>query len=289
MTNKSCLNTIKQKYDALTPVEKKIADYILAESRQVISMPISDFAENAGVVKSAIIRCCRTLGFGGYSEMKLALAMELSKNKQLGFVPYIDKNDNVPTILEKVFSANVKTLHDTAEELDIETLEKVVDAIDRARLVYIYGIGTSAVIASDFQYRLTQVGYTAVCFTDVPSMKVSTLNIKKGDLAFGVSNSGQTLATTDALSLAREMGATTACITGFPDSLITRICDLPLVISSDEIQYPIEAISSRIAQISVLDSIVISLSARHYSDAKKRAEKTKEFVDRGRYITKNND
>ena len=289
MANRSCLITIKQKYNTLTPVEKKIADYIVSNSHSVISMSVSDFAENAGVVKSAIIRCCKTLGFDGYSEMKISLAMELSKNKQLGFVPYIDKNDNARGIVEKVFSANVKTLHDTAEKIDIGTLEKIVDAIDKANVIYIYGIGTSAVIASDFQYRLTQVGYTAICFTDVPSMKVSTLNIKKGDFAFGVSNSGQTTATADALTLAREMGAQTACITSYPDSYITKICDLPLVISSDEIQYPIEAISSRIAQISVLDSIVISLSARDYDNALLRMAKTKEFVDRGRYITKTND
>lgn len=286
MKKRSCFTAIKQKYDSLTPVEKKIADYILTESQSVISMPVAEFAENAGVVKSAIIRCCKTLGFEGYSELKISLAMELSKNKQLGFVPYIDKCDSVHGIVEKVFSANVKTLHDTAEEINISTVEKVVEAIDKSNIIYIYGIGTSAVIASDFQYRLTQVGYTAICFTDVPSMKVSTLNIKKGDLAFGVSNSGSTTATTDALSLAKEMGAATACITSFPDSPITKICDYPLVISSDEIQYPIEAISSRIAQISLLDSIIISLSSKHYDDALERAQKTKDFVDRGRYITK---
>ena len=191
-------------------------------------------------------------------------------------------------IVEKVFSANVKTLHDTADELNISTVEKIVDVIDSSNVIYVYGIGTSAIIAADFQYRLTQIGYTAICFTDVPSMKVSTLNIKEGDFAFGVSNSGQTVATTDALTLAKEMGAKTACITGFPDSLITKICDLPLVISSEEIQYPIEAISSRIAQISVLDSIIISLSARHFEDAVNRSKRTREFVDSGRYITKNN-
>ena len=289
MKQKSCLAVIKQKYEALTPVEKKIADYILAENQKVISMPVAEFAENAGVVKSAIIRCCKSLGFDGYSELKLSLAMEISKNKQLGFVPYIGEDDSTADIFGKVVSANVKTLHDTAEELDVNVLDKVVSAIDSAGVIYIYGIGTSAVIASDFQYRLTQVGYTAICFTDVPSMKVSTLNIKEGDVAFGVSSSGQTTATIDALTLAKERGALTACITSYPDSRITKICDLPLVISSDEIQYPIEAISSRIAQISVLDSIIISLSSRHYDDAQKRAQLTREFVNRGRYITKNND
>lgn len=288
MKNRSCLTTIKQKYDILTPVEKKIADYILSQSEAVISMSIAEFAENAGVVKSAIIRCCKTLGFDGYSAMKLSLAMELSKNKQLNFVPYIDKKDGVEDILEKIFSANVKTLHDTAEEIDKDALGKAVDMIDRAGVIYIYGIGTSAALANDFQYRLTQVGYTAICFTDVPSMKVSTLNIKPGDVAFGISNSGQTVATIDALVLAKEMGAATVCLTGYPDSRITKVCDCPLVISTDEIQYPVEAISARIAHISVLDTIVISLSARHYTDAVTRAEKTRDFVNRGRYITKEN-
>ncbi len=289
MKNKSCFAAIKQKYAVLTPVEKKIADYIISDSQSVISMSISDFAENAGVVKSAIIRCCKTLGFDGYSSLKLSLAMELSKNRQLNFVPYIDESDSVQKVLEKVFSANVKTLHDTAEEVDVNMLERVVDLIDKANVIYIYGIGTSAVIASDFQYRLTQVGYTAICFTDVPSMKVSTLNIKKGDLAFGVSNSGQTTATVDALVLAKEMGAGTACITSFPDSRLANVCDCSLAVFSDEIQYPIEAVSSRIAQISLLDAITISLSVRHYNDAVERAKKTREFVDRGRYVTKNND
>lgn len=288
MKNRSCLASVKQKYDKLTPVEKKIADYILSQSEAVISMSIAEFAENAGVVKSAIIRCCKTLGFDGYSEMKLSLAMELSKNKQLNFVPYIDENDSVAGILEKIFSANVKTLHDTAEEIDRDMLARVVDLIDGANIIYIYGIGTSAALANDFQYRLTQVGYTAICFTDVPSMKVSTLNIRKGDVAFGISNSGQTVATIDALLLAGEMGAETVCLTGYPDSRITRVCDYPLVISTDEIQYPVEAISARIAHISVLDTIVISLSARHYSDAVMRAEKTREFVNRGRLLTKEN-
>jgi len=288
MNNRSCLTSIQQKYSTLTPVEKKIADYILSSADAVISMSIADLAENAGVVKSAIIRCCKSLGFEGYAQMKLSLAMELSKNKQLNFIPYIEQEDGTEQILEKIFSANIKTLYDTEDALDRAALSDIVEHIDHSGIIYIYGIGTSAALASDFQYRLTQVGYTAICFTDVPSMKVSTLNIRKGDVAFGISNSGQTVATIDALVLAREMGAYTACLTGYPDSRITTVCDRALVISTDEIQYPVEAISARIAHISVLDTIVISLSAKHYTDAVDRAEKTRDFVNRGRYITKEN-
>ena len=288
MNKRSCLTAIQQKYGLLTPVEKRIADFILLHADTVVSMSVAELAQNADAAKSAVIRLAKTLGFDGYAELKLALAMELSKNRSFNFVPYIEKNDGAEQILDKIFSANVKTLHDTAEALDRAALCEIVEQIDRARVVYVYGIGTSAALANDFQYRLTQVGYTAICFTDVPSMKVSTLNIRKGDVAFAISNSGQTVATIDALTLAREMGAYTVCLTGYPDSRLTEVADRSLVISTDEIRYPVEAISARIAHISVLDTIVISLSAKHFETAVERAEKTRDFVNRGRYVTKKN-
>ena len=80
MNQKKCLLTIKNHYAELTATEQAVADYILQNSQEVIHMPIATFAENAGVVKSAVIRCCKSLGFEGYSDMKIALAMDLSQN-----------------------------------------------------------------------------------------------------------------------------------------------------------------------------------------------------------------
>ena len=115
MNTKSCLRTIKNRYAVLTNVERRVADYILNNSDKVLTMSVAELSENSKSAKSAIIRCCKTLGFKGYSELKLTLAMELSKNKQLNYTPYIEKHDDAGNILDKIFSANIKTLHDTAE------------------------------------------------------------------------------------------------------------------------------------------------------------------------------
>lgn len=279
MSQLSCLNAIKNHYTALTATEKKVADYIQKNSDRVITMSVAEFAENASVANSAIIRCCKSLGFEGYAELKMSLAMELSKNKQLNYTPYIYPSDDAATILDKIFSANVKTLHDTAEKLDRVLLQNVVDLLDQAHTIYIYGIGTSAAIVSDFQYRIMQLGYTAFCYTDVPSMKISTLNIRKGDVAIGISHSGRTIATIEALKLAKANGADTVCITSYPGSPITKVVDHPVEIYCDEIQYPMEAISARIAHISVIDAITIALSARHYESAQKRAQAAHALVN----------
>ena len=279
MDKKMCLLTIKNNYASLTTTEQIVADYILQNSSAVIHMPIDTFAKNAGVVKSAIIRCCKSLGFEGYSDMKIALAMEVSKNKKLNYTPYIERSDDAGAILDKIFSANVKTLHDTAERMNRDVLQKAVDLLDSANVIYIYAIGTSAGIAGEFQYRLMQIGKTAICVNDVPSMKVSTLNIKEGDVAIGLSHTGRTVATIEALQLAKESGAKTLCITSYPGSEITQNADYSIEIYSDEIDYPMEAVSSRIAHLSIIDTLTIALSAKHYDEAQLRAQKTRTMVE----------
>lgn len=283
MENKRCIFAIKSEYKNLTKKEKQLADYILQNYESVVMMTTAELSQNAGVVKSVVIRLCRVLGFSGYTEFRLYLSKELERNKSFNFIPYITEDDSAETIFDKIFAANEKTLRDTAEGLDKKLLAKAVDALDGAKNIYIYGIGTSAGIVCDFQYRLMQLGFTAFCFTDIANMKVSTLNITKNDAAIGISNSGCTVATVDALRLAKEKGAKTLCVTSYPKSEITKHCDCPIVIKTDEIRYPIEAISARIAHISLLDSIAVALSARHYDKTLKRAAKTKDLIDTVRY------
>lgn len=283
MNTKSCLMTIKNRYTVLTNAERRVADFILNNSDKVLTMSVAELSENSKSAKSAIIRCCKTLGFKGYSELKLTLAMELSKNKQLNYTPYIEKHDDAGNILDKIFSANIKTLHDTAEKINRDTISSVVNVLKEAKSVYIYAVGTSAGIATDFQYRMMQLGRNAFCFTDIASMKVSTMNIQKGDAAIGISHSGRTAATIDTLKLAGESGASTICITSYPQSPITGISDYPIEIFCDEIQYPMEAISARIAHISVIDAITVALSAKNFDEAMNRSKITHELVNSIRY------
>ena len=79
MTDLSCLFSIQNKYQSLTKTEKVVADYIAANPDRVVFMSVDELSAASGAVKSAIIRCCKSLGFRGYSDLKIALASDLSK------------------------------------------------------------------------------------------------------------------------------------------------------------------------------------------------------------------
>ena len=279
LEQQACLQTIRNRFSTLTAAERRIADYILKNPDAVVQLSVSSLAEQTDTAKSAVIRCCKSLGYEGYTQLKLSLAADLSRNKQLNYVPYIYPEDSTGTILDKVFSANVKALHDTSQHLDLDMVEQALDSIRNAKNIYLYGVGTSASMVAELQYRLILLGYSAFAFTDPGSMKVSTMNIHPGDVAFAISYSGRTIATTQALELAKEAGATTICITNYLHSPITSVCDLPIVVYSDEVQYPVEAMSAKIAQLSLIYAMTTVLSSGNYEDTLQRAKRIRQLID----------
>lgn len=280
---RSCLLEIQNRYEKLTPAEMRVADYIQENGLQVVHMSVRELADRAGVAKSAVPRCCQALGFSGFPDLKISLSADLAKNQQMNFSSHIHHDDNIESILDKVFSSNVKALHDTREQLCSHTLEQLVDAMEHANAIYIYGIGPSAPFCADLQFRLFQIGKKAYSITDSYAMKMSALDIQEGDIAIGISHYGQTVITLDALKTAKEHGAVTSCITGYSESLIAKECDLPIIIAAEEMKYPIDTISTRIAVISIMDAITIALSTRRFDSVSRRHQHLQKLENTLRY------
>lgn len=273
---------IKNKYPSLTSAERRICDYI-TENYEILSQLTAEAVANgAGVAKSAVVRCSKSLGFDGFSELKGEIAAECVKNESLNYCPYISPTDSHPQILRKVFAATVKTLNDTVDKLDMNAALRLISALGKAESIYIYGVGTSAILVNELQYQLITLGYNAFAFSDVPTMTVSTMNLKKGDIAIGLSYSGRTSSVLEVLELARQAGALTACITANSQTPIMELSDIPLAVYSDEINYPIEPMSARIAQISLINALVIMLSSENYEETLRRSRIKHELVDRVR-------
>lgn len=279
----SCLLEIQHRFNSLTPAEQKIASYIAQNSEKVLMMPIDELAELTGTAKSAVIRCSKSLGFDGYTALKISLAADVTRNDERDYSNSVDFDETADSIVNKIFSANIRTLQDTMHFLNITVLEQAARLLADARMIYIYGIGTSAILSEDFQHRLFQVGYSAISATDISAMKDSTLNIKAGDVAFAFSDSGRTIVTVEAMKLAKANGATTICLTGYTDSPITEVCDYSLFTTSDEFKYPIESITSRVARIAVIDALIVTLSTMDYANSLEKMTQTRQLINNTRY------
>lgn len=256
-----CLASIRNLYDHLTKTERQIADYVLTNSEVVVNMNVAALSKAANVAGSAIIRFCKSIGYTGFSQFRLSLAMELaSRPKPL--IPALSSTDSSQEITLKVFDSGLRTLQNTVSMLDFDILEQFVEKLISATRICVFGVGTSSPIAEDAQFRFLQLGYPASCYRDILFMPIAALNMKKGEVAIAISHSGQTESTLESLKLAKQQGAITAAITSYRSSPLAKISEFAITAYPDDINYPVQAVSARLAHICILDAITVILTLR---------------------------
>jgi DNA-binding MurR/RpiR family transcriptional regulator len=102
----------------------------------------------------------------------------------------------------------------------------------------------------------------------------------------GISHTGRTRDTFDAIKIAKEHGAKTICITNFMKSPIASISDVGLVTVSPETMFLKEAVTSRIAHVALLDSLFTAVALANYAESSSRLENMARVLDKVRLSEK---
>jgi DNA-binding MurR/RpiR family transcriptional regulator len=279
---------------SLPPAEQRVGRVIADGSATAARLTITELAKRADTSETTVIRFCRAIGFSGYPELRLRLAAEAGRAQDDGGAAEapgsdISPTDDLATVVKTIAFADARAVEDTAAQLDLETLRQVIDAIARARRVDIYGVGASGFVASDFQMKLHRVGLVAYAWSDVHLALTSAALLDERDVAFGISHTGTTVDTIEALGEAGRRDAMTIALTNFPKSPITRIAELTLTTATRETTFRSGAMASRLAQLSVVDCVFVGVAQMRYGQTKVAVEKTREAVrsrrvrpDRGR-------
>lgn len=273
-------------YSSLTDTEKKIADTILAAPQDAVKMTVKELAERSGTVPSAVVRFCKSIGLKGFSDLKIALSSELGGKTFAGDMLPVREGDQPRQVFGKVFSSGIRTLNDTLDMIDFAQIEEIIPLLQQAARIVFFGVGTSSVIAVDAQYRFAQLGLATSACTDILFMNVTAANLKSGDVAIGISHSGSTKATVNALRRAKKAGAATVCISSFARSALAEESDYRIVAFSDDKNYPVEAVSARIAHMCIIDALMMSLAARDYSQLHRHLCERNEVLAEIRYKNK---
>ena len=280
------ISRIHNCYDSLTDTEKKIADTVFSSPKDAVKMTVKELAERSGTVPSAVVRFCKSIGATGFSDFKICLSAELGgKVSATGMLP-VGEGDDPQQVFRKVFASGINTLEDTLSMIDFSQAEAIVRLLQQATRVVFFGVGTSSVIATDAQYRFAQLGIATSACTDILFMNVTAANLKAGDVAVCISHSGSTKATVDAMRRAKKAGADTIAISSFAHSRLAMESDYHLIAFSDDKNYPVEAVSARIAHICILDALMMSLASQNYETLKKHIEERNEVLKEIRYTSK---
>ncbi|OQB46935.1 MAG: putative HTH-type transcriptional regulator YbbH [Firmicutes bacterium ADurb.Bin153] len=257
--------------------EEKAADYILAHSAEVINLPITELAERIGVSEATIVRMCKKIGFHGFQELKINLAIETVKPIQ-ALHEEIAENDLIGTVMKKIVAANTKTLQSTVDVLSETDLQRAVDCLYNARSIQFYGVGGSGSVAMDAAHKFMKTGKPVTAYIDTHMQAMAASLVEPSDVVVAISHSGSSRDVIDALAIARGRGATTIGITHYARSPIDKVLDIKLGTSSYETLYRMESTSSRVAQLTIIDTLFIGVCLKDPAKAVKNILATREAI-----------
>lgn len=271
---------IQESLHTFKPSEKKAAEYILRYPQEVVNISVQKLAEKAKVSEATIIRLSKSLKCKGFQELKLRIAYELAISEHTSSLyEDIPRDDSIKSFIQSVSQNNIQAIQNTLLVLSEEELEKAVSLISNARIVAVYGIGASAIIASDFKQKLSRINRWCEAAFDGDTQLTISANLSKQDVAFGISYSGQTKDVIESLRVAKANGANIITLTKSGDNTVSSLADVKLNTTSLERDVRSGATSSRIAQLNVIDILFLGVTKSNQDWNIRALERTRKAVE----------
>lgn len=252
---------INSYYDNMGVAEKKVADWILKHRAEAIKLSIVELAAKTGASEATIARFARKLGYGGYQEMKIAFAQDESREYKPTHET-VKKADTCSKIFDKVVGDVEETLMHTRAVLSDKKLEAAAEAIHNAKKLLVFGLGASASVATDAAHKFLREGIDCTVSSDNHMQVILASHLSEKDVVLAISHSGASKDIIEAMEVAKSCGATTISITNYGKSPIARVSDIELNTAADETKFTMLALSSRIAQLCIIDAIYLYVVMR---------------------------
>lgn len=245
---------IKSLYRDLSKKETAIADFILHDPKTVSRMTISEIATALGFADSTVFQFTRKLGYKGFRDFRNDLLSE-EFDPEISIHENIKQGDDRLSMAQKVFDSSIQSLQNTRSLLDGALLEKAADIILNSSRLSFFGVGGSNVVAYDAYHKFLRSPIQCQHGIDFHIQLMQASLMTKDDCAIITTHTGLTKETLQIAETAKNNKAKLIAITSYPLSPLAKISDVVFISVSEETGYRSESLSSRIAQLAIIDSL----------------------------------
>ena len=227
----NCLLRINGVYDSLKSADKRLADFILKHTGDVVNYTIFELAERSNTSYATISRFCKKIGFSGFKELKTNLNNNILDNKNLeemidGFT--VNPNISVKQISEIVHELSSKLIEELRAIIDYSAIEIAVEKLIKAKSVCFIGTGTSGISARYAYSKFFRIGIPSFYEADSTLFKMKTSILAENDLLFAISSSGRTAEIVKCVKTAHANNVYVISLSDFAISPLTKISDTNL-------------------------------------------------------------
>ena len=255
------LTAIQEKLRSCSKGQKRIGAYILDHYDKAAFMTAGRLGAAAQVSESTVVRFAVFMGVDGYPGMQTAL-QDIVRTRLTSVQRLEVANTQLAgqDVVSMVLQSDINALRMTNDALSREQLSAAVDALIRARNVYIIGVRSSYNVANflNFYLRTMLENVRIVAASSATEMLEQMCHLDGRDICIGVSLPRYSSRTIKLIRYAKDRGSKLIAITDSNQAPVARISDFVLIAKSDMLSL----VDSLVAPLSVVNTLVVAISQR---------------------------
>ncbi len=243
--------------DSFSKSEEILAKYILKEKENIHKLSTKDIAKATYTSPSTVVRLSQKLGFSGWNELKEKYIEEINYLNQ--HFSDIDPNfpfeahDTLMNIASKIGQLASETIEDTLSLLKHDDLKKAVDLLNKAKIINVYGVSNSLIMAFDFKHKMLRINRHVEIMSLQDEQMFVASNSSPSNTAILISYSGESEEVLKIAKTLRKNKTPIIALTNIGENSLRSFSDCTFSLSTREKLY------SKIATYSTNNSIHLLL------------------------------
>ncbi|MCL2401333.1 MAG: MurR/RpiR family transcriptional regulator [Oscillospiraceae bacterium] len=276
MVDIDILSAIEAKSGGFSKGRKRIAEYILKHYDKAAFMTASKLAVKTDVSESTVVRFAAELGYEGYPEMRRAIQDTMrSKLTSVQRIQVAKDTIDSSDILSHVLSSDIDQIRLTMEETDSGDFTRAVNAIAKAKNVYILGLRSSSFLANFMGFYFNLLFSNSRVLSESPSVFEELIRLSEGDVLIAISFPRYSQRTIRAIDYARDVGAEIIAITDSRISPLAKLADIALCAKSDMVSF----LDTLVAPLSLINALIVAVSEKAPGDLHENFERLERIWD----------
>ncbi len=255
------LTILQSRMPEFSKGQRRLAQYILDFYDKAAFLTASRLGKAVGVSESTVVRFAVELGYDGYPSMQRAM-QEMVVNRLTSVQRMEVANDRIggQDVVYKVLHADMDRLRRSVEMVDRKEFQAAVDAVLKAKRIYILGVRSAAPLANFLGYYLNYIfrNVHIVTASGASEMFEKIVGVGQEDVVIAYSFPRYSSTTLKGVQYCRSTGAK---VIGFTDSRLSPLgqnCDHLLLSKSDMVSL----VDSLVAPMSLTNALIVALAAR---------------------------
>ena len=253
---------------SLQPSERVVAQVVAADIAETVERTAQELADTAGVGRATVVRTAQALGYDGYPQLRVALALEVARYEREA-EPVTDGTllGSIVTAVER-FRSRLALATSALIESDVVDFVTRLDTADR---VLVAASGLSVPLSLDLVLRLSAIGRPAEYLPNALSQQMTASQLSPTSVCLAISGSGVSSATLDVMKTARDSGAQVLSLTSFAGSAVDRASDVGLVVPVEG-SFHGELVHSSRASLALIVEALVDALVIHRGDGGEAAQ-----------------